>query len=549
MKNIISKKVKLLSVALSLSIINVTNAKNLDSIESKTQNKQALILAENNIVNENSEIDEGDIIANAESDKSEKNNKFFTFDGSLGTFVKAGFNNVSINKATGQYPTESFGTIFGQFNTNYNFLAFINTDVLTRFKVGLGASAAGFILDTTLKDGAPFAGNGLSNGSGANNNYVGGWLGYYLDSNGVGYPYGDNRYFILQNAYLDIETKIGDGLAFGHDIFLAFKGGRYESGIEYYSGYNQGFNIDVHFGYGDKDKNPDNNIKLWWFSSWGRALAYSEWFLDFWAVKQTIINGKPVNYGIHAAGIDINFGGIEESQSGYPTGYKLLLRPFVYFYPGLYESYGLKAIYENQYGNGFGIKATLQGYFLNVARASTRHGNGAGGSRYNEYVDSNAVNINAILQVFFYNYNARVGIYKNFGSANSHFGTYGNPMGFDFWTASVYDIGASISDVINRNAITGYFSGGGKYDLKYGTLSWDILARITRSPRSDEESIAFTISHAFKNNISLGLKAEWYRDTTHAGYSIGTSISDSQPLAASRTDDRSHIFFTFDYLF
>ncbi|MWV70667.1 outer membrane family protein [Helicobacter saguini] len=512
----------------------------LASLESKnieSNNQDSIKLAAND--------NEFNYADSYESDGDDRESlKFFTFSGQLSSFVKAGFNQARVDLARGIYPTESFATIFGQFNTHYNFLKFIENDYITRLNINVGASAAGLILDSTLRDGAPFAESGLSSGSGLNNNYIGGWQGFTFDLPGVSYPYKHNRYFVVQDANIDFESKLGDGIVAGHDLILGLKAGRYASSMEYHSGHTQGFNLDLKFGYGDTDENEANYVKIWWFSSWGRALIDPEWLYDYFAPKSTLINGKKIHLGIHALGLDYSYGGVGESDSGERAGSALLIRPFIYFYPGLYESIGLKAVYEDHFGNGFGYKATLQGFFLHV------HDEYVGGNnrRYDSVVDAESGNINAILQVFMYNYNARFGLYKNFGSGNSHFGTYGNPMGFDFWTGSVYDIGPSISDVINREAITGYLSGGGSYNLKYGTFSWDILARITRSPRSDEESVALTIKHAFKNNIGLGLKLEWFRDTTKAGYNPGAALGGT-PLSAARTDDRSHAFIMFDYLF
>ncbi|RDU71640.1 hypothetical protein CQA66_05935 [Helicobacter aurati] len=469
----------------------------------------------------------------------EENKKIFSFKGSLESFTKAGFNTQSINVATGAYPTESFSTIFGQFDTKYNLLAVIHSDFITKFEFGLGASAAGFTWDSTLHDIRDSAANsfsGLSTGSGLNNNYVGAYFGPAGNGGTVNGAYTNNRYFLVHNAYLDLQTK-----------YFNLKAGRYESEMDYHTGYVQGFNVDAHFGYGNQEENPNNNIKVWWFSSFGRAFAYSEWFLDFYFPKTTTVNGRDVNYGIHSVGVDINYGGFKQNGD-ITVGQNLLVRPFFWFYPGLYEAPGMKIVYENQFGNGYGIKATVQGFVLHIQNSHTTAANPKN-KRYDEIIDKWSQNLNIILQANIYNYNVRIGYYQNFGSANSHFGTYGNPIGLDYWTASVYDIGASISDLINRNAITGYLSGGGFYETKLGAFSWDILARITRSPRSDEESIALTLNHAFKNNITLGLKLEWLKDTTKAGYNPGATLVGSEALKQSRTDDRSHLFATFAYNF
>ena len=105
--------------------------------------------------------------------------------------------------------------------------------------------------------------------------------------------------------------------------------------------------------------------------------------------------------------------------------------------------------------------------------------------------------------------------------------------------ASVYDIGPSLNDITSRNAFSVWLSGGGAHGNEVGTFSWEILGRYTTAPRSDEASVALFLSQAFSNGFALGLKLEWFSDTTKAGY-----LSDSK-----RTDDRSHAFVTLDYNF
>lgn len=460
-------------------------------------------------------------------ERCEEEGKLVTLSGTAETFTKGGFKGGKVDTSKNFYPTESFTSMFGELNAKFDINTVLSSDYFTKFEVGIGAAAAGLAWDTTLSDKS-------SGGTGLNNNYIGAWSGYLGGDSNAG-----NRQVIVHNAYVDLQASN-----------FNVKVGRYQSSMDYYSGYTQGFNLDYHFGYGDKDARPANEVKLWWFSSFGRAFAYSQWFLDYYAVKTT--DGK-ISYGIHSLGADVVYGGMSDiDDSGYAYGDTLLVRPFFYFYPGLYEAPGMKATYEYQFGNGLGFKVTAQGSMLHVHKQFTTKDKASG--RYNEEVDEWSGSLNLIAQGYIYNYNVRIGYYENFGSGNSHFGTYGNPMGIDFWTASVYDIGASISDTINRNARTGYLSGGGHYSLKYGVLSWDLLGRITRSPRSDEESIALSVNHSFKNGLSVGVKLEWFRDTTKKGYNPGAQLASattdkSNALSADQTDDRSHAFFTLGYSF
>ena len=474
------------------------------------------------------EVNQADV--NGESKSDEGKVKFFSHDGTVGSFSKVGFNRAAVDVASGRYPTESFSSIFAQFNTYYNLLAFIPTDSIKKLEIGIGASGGGLFIDSTLRDGAAFAGSGLSGGSGLNANYFGGYGGYLFDNFPGAYPYVHNRNIVIHNAYLDFSTKHFD-----------FKAGRYESPFDYYSGYTQGFHLDYHTDIGSKA-----NLKVWWFSSWGRAFAYSQWLLDFYSVKQsTLKDGSQFNYGNHGVGIDFGYGIIADSGV-YKKGSNFFVRPFFHFYPGIFESPGLKISYEQQFGNGYGFSATIQGFYLHVDKEFTTIGSGGTRTRYDSSVDEHSANLNVILKANIHSHDLMIGYYQNFGSANSHFGTYGNPMGIDYWTGSVYDIGASISDIINRNAASVYGGFGGSYGSKYGTFSWNVLGRITRSPRSDENSVALTLTHTFNNKISLTLKAEWLSDTTKAGYNPGASLPGTSALSANRTDDRSHIFFIFD---
>lgn len=477
---------------------------------------------------------------------SNDKSRFFTLTGNVGSFTKAGFTGGKIDTAKKYYPTESFTSMFGELTGKFDINNVYENEIFSKFEAGLGVAAAGLAMDSTKNDGGTRNNSGLSSGSGINTNYIG-YYGGYKGNGDDGYK--DAHLIMIHNAYVDMQTN---ALQTGNlESYFDLKLGRYESGMDYFSGFTQGWNFDWHFKYGDTEANPDNEVKLWWFSSFGRAFAYSQWFYDYYAVK--VVNGASV--GVHALGADVTYGGIDDgSQSGFAYGDKIFVRPFLYFVPGLYEAPGLKAVYEYQFGNGMGVKVTAQGFVLHVHKPFVTSDKNSSLARYNEVVDEWSQNLNLIAEGNIYNYNVRLGYYENFGSANSHFGTYGNPLGLDFWTASVYDIGASISDIINRNARSGYISGGGHYDLKYGTLSWDLLGRITRSPRSNEESIALYVNHAFKNGLAIGLKLEWYRDTTNATYSIGSEIvkngsNNSHALAAARTDDRSHAFFTVDYSF
>lgn len=440
---------------------------------------------------------------------NENKEKFFDYSGHLATFNKFGFNNKKVGKDI--YPTESFTTIFGKVDTIYDFKPYIHSDAIKVFKIGLGMGANGLAYDSTKKDGQ----SGIySSGSGLNRNYVGAWQG-----NGkVGGSGGGERNYMLHNAFIDFQST-----------YFNLKGGRYESDKDYHSGYTQGFSVDLHF-------NPTLNdeIKFWWFSSWGRALADSQWFLDFYAVK---LGADEKNTGIHSGGMDYKHDSIVEND-GIKSGASVLFRPWTQFYAGLFNASGGKLEYHQYFGNGYGIRLTAQGYALNLV--GNKEVNDL--SLKGEKVDKLSGNLNAILKVFMFDYNVRLGVYKNFGSSGYHIGTYGNPIGIDQWTGSVYDNDSggaekgahALSNITARNALTAYLSGGGAHSFEIGTFKWEILARYTTAPSSDEASVALLLRQIFNLGFTLGLKVEWLNDKNKI---------------QKRTDDRSHAFVMLDYNF
>ena len=454
------------------------------------------------------------LITKPDSPKDNENKeKFFDYSGHLATFNKFGFNG---GKPNGDFvPTESFTTIFGKVDTIYDFKPYIHSDAIKVFKIGLGMGANGLAYDSTKKDGQSGV---YSSGSGLNRNYVGAYYG-----NGkVGGSGGSERNYMLHNAFIDFQST-----------YFNLKGGRYESDKDYHSGYTQGISADLHF-----NATPNDEIKFWWFSSWGRALADSQWFLDFYAVKLGADEG---NTGIHSGGMDYKHDSIVEND-GIKSGASVLFRPWTQFYAGLFNASGGKLEYHQYFGNGYGIRLTAQGYALNLVGNKEVNDSSQNG----EKVDKLSGNLNAILKVFMFDYNVRLGVYKNFGSAGYHIGTYGNPVGIDQWTGSVYDKASggdasssennahALSNITARNALTAYLSSGGAHTFEIGTFKWEILARYTTAPSSDEASVALLLRQIFNLGFTLGLKVEWLNDKNKI---------------QKRTDDRSHAFVMLDYNF
>ena len=430
----------------------------------------------------------------------ERENFSLAYTGWVESFSKIGFNNQSIDSNIGKYPTDSFSAMVGSFGLKSELKSQIQT-----LKAGLGITAGALVYDSSSKS---YPGGVES----VMNEYIGMWEGFDLQGkSGV-----KRHYYVLNNAYLDYELRLGAKSGF------YLKGGRYESSAEYMSGYTQGFEVGLSL----------SNLKLWWFSSYGRAFAYGQWLVDFYAPRgYADSGGKFIHNGIHAFKATYSFLGLD-------------IIPAVYFSKGTYIAPIIEARYDTKRdfdGKGFRSQTTV--HFMNPLHDSRV----VGLYRYGDLVGKSAQTL-YIKQRFDINqYNFGLGLYKNFGNANAYIGTIGNPLMLDFWTTTAYDLGRNISDMIGKDAITPFvFVGGKHFDDRF---SWNLVSRYSDSSRSEEASIAGSLSYAFDGGLSIGVKLEWLRDTTKAGYRVGVNDLPATKSTPKRTDDRSHSFIWVRYEF
>ncbi|PAF52882.1 hypothetical protein BKH44_00875 [Helicobacter sp. 13S00477-4] len=426
--------------------------------------------------------------------------------GKAESFTKYGFNHTPINSTEGKYPTESFTTMVGSLQIDMNLLPKTLTE--HKLNAGIGGLIGGLAYDSTrnLIDQA----TGQKFGS-VIYNYAGYWAHYDGNASWSSTNTGmaaNTRNYVIYNAYLDYD----------YNGVFGIKGGRYESSADFSSGYTQGFELYAKF----------SDLKLWWFSSYGRGFAYDEWVYDFYAPKTyTTSSGKIINLGIHAFKATYYHNGITAA-------------PFIYFSPKTYTSPGIEIGYDtnpNFNGIGFRSQTTFIGlfsFFDKRVQDVYRYGNPTG---------KNGQTIMLKQRFDIDNYNVGGGIYINFKNANAQVGTYGNPIGIDFWTASAYDIGSSISDMMGEDALSGFLYAGGVH----GRFLWGLLGRLTTSKRSDEQSLALNVGYDFEKNISIGLKLEYFNDITKAGYKVGCSGPSSTGACANLANqpknisDRSHL--------
>lgn len=408
----------------------------------------------------------------------------FSVDGSVQSFSKAGFNNQRLNSDRGIAPTDSFTTLFSQVN--------VNADLGAGFKLGLGGSMGGLVYDST------------SSGRGAGDAYSvvqDAYFGVAWDKNGGN---GRVQNYMIHNAFLEYSSSM-----------FYLKAGRYESGNvgEWFSGYNQGAEAYVNAG----------PAKLWGFFSNRRAFAYDQWFNDYYVVNRDGSKSLPQN--TYAVGLDLGFSGFTLSGFSYLVPEKVVA-------PGVSLTLDTNPAFE---GQGFRSMTKIRTLFP-MAQGEYKEGKSKNQGRDWGKIQNQAATLYIEQKFDLDNVNFGAGFYQNFGNANALIGTWGNPLMLDFWTATAYEYGRALSDMVGADATTGF----GFFGMNHGSFDWKVIARGTSSKRSDEQSLALHLKYQVNEKLAMGGKLEWLNDTTKAGYH---GYNESSILTNNRTDDRSHLFF------
>ncbi|TLD96612.1 hypothetical protein LS71_006025 [Helicobacter jaachi] len=403
----------------------------------------------------------------------------YSFGGRAEAFGKFSFNDGKANEADSINPSDSYASMFGALEWAVR---------EGGLELALGGALNTLAYDSTTAQGGTSLGNG----------YVGAWWGY-RGNEGL-----ETRRYILHNASIGFENSL-----------FSFKAGRYETqGLDWFNAWNEGIQVRI---------NPINgsswHLAAWGFYSNARAMVYNNWFWDY---TRFSLAGEALGAG----GVDLTFN-TESTQTQFSAyGYYV---PHRFSAPGVklwlkilthqFEAIGLfprNALNPTWYD---GTQITQDTILGNKFDRSTQ-------TLFLKYQYGDDEQDNFYAGAMFY---------KNWGNANAWIGTYGDPFGgiVDIWTGSAYDKGASLSDIVGRNATSGMlYVGGVNYDI-----NWQLLGRLTTSPRSDEQSIALTLTKEIIKDLRFRIKIEYFNDTTKAGYAVGNS----PVLSQNQTNDRSHI--------
>ena len=290
--------------------------------------------------------------------------------GGVEFFTKIGFNNQGINaQSPNIYPTDTWGSVVARAQVDMDFLTDEQKASGHSLTGSFGVLGGGVIFDLT-KDAS------------GNKTYSELFKVGRGDSI-VGKEYiADN--FVIYNAYLDYTTKIRD-----HSVEI--KVGRYKSKAQFHSGFTQGFEIDYAY----------KNFNLWWFSSYGRAFAYSEWLYDFYTPKK---HGNTY-YGVH----------IFKPSYG---AYGFFISPWLQFSPDFYFTPILELGYDSNPGfKGSGFRSQTKIFFMSPFHTTYAQED----YRY-QFIAGKGGQTLAIQQRFDVdNFNFGLGWYQNFSNANAHF--------------------------------------------------------------------------------------------------------------------------------
>ncbi|MFC3847930.1 outer membrane family protein [Helicobacter baculiformis] len=412
---------------------------------------------------------------------------------------KVGFNNSPINSNKGVYPTESFVamTIKAQadatlFNKNKH-----------KISSGVGGALGSLAYDSTryLVDQS----TGKIYGSKVFY-YMGRWWGYLGNAPWkVSNVQSDQhtRPYVLYNAYL----------RYDYAKTLTIIVGRYLAKTTFMSGYTEGFEVSYHFL---------KNFRLRWFSSFGRALAVGEFIRDWYApITTTTKDGKPINLGIHAIGLD------------YTTAH-FGFSPLLYFSPNTYITPGFKFHYNsNPKFEGVGFKSLTEVVVIFPTYSHHLYDTYYRGSPLGSWGASLYFN-----QRFDYNqFNFGGGYFQNIGNASAKITWYGGPIGIDYRDNSVY--GGLLDNMISPDAITGFIFGGGVYKRFY----WGLLGKLTYSPRADEQTASFNLGIRWNEYVTSDVRIVYHEVSTHRGYKVGYNgpYDPTNPDFAPNTQDRSFL--------
>ncbi|WP_104751423.1 outer membrane family protein [Helicobacter salomonis] len=416
-----------------------------------------------------------------------------------------GFNNSKIDEKTGTFPTERYATITGYLGLNMNLLPEKTTGHSLTAKIG--GMVGGVLYDgTKSKPGGSIITDIFGDHSGFMDGYQ-----FLSDDENFIMKNGDKKIahnYVWSDIYIDYKYK----------DYFGFKGGRYQSSMGYRSGRTQGFEV---FG-GTKD------LRVLWFSSFGRAFATGSYIKDWYAARTTYSgeytknskggwdrHGVPVYLGTHA--VQVNY-----------QWQKLSLEGFFYFSPKIFNAPGFRVAWDtdpNFSNRGFRSQTELLTFFPVYYPWMVINSEGQRKYKFGTPITQTGQSF-AIKQRFDLNEFYLVGtFYKSFQNPNTYIGNMGNPVGVEFGGNSAW--AGLDGPAIEADAVTGNLGYGGSHFKQ--TFNWQMVWQWTSAKVADAGRVSLFLEYNFNKFLSANVTIAYFGINTHKGYQENVNVSACVP--------------------
>ncbi|MFC3847981.1 outer membrane family protein [Helicobacter baculiformis] len=432
-----------------------------------------------------------------------------------------GFDQHAVDRSKGIYPMQRYATITGYLSLGFNLLP--KSLAAHSLKGSIGGMVGGVLYDGTKK---------FSGGSVVYQNfaYYDGFMGGgadVLQSDSITIKNQKmtnySHFYVFSDAYLEYNYK----------DYFGIKAGRYRSQAYYKTGQTQGFEVYGQF----------KNVRLWWFSSWGRAYSTGALLRD-WYASRVVYSGiyhKNAQGGYTPTGHKIAYG-THAIQLTYEK-YHFLVEGFFYFSPKMFNAPGFKIGWDsnpNFTGKGWRSNTQISAFFPFYYPWMLVKENGSALYRYDNPATQNGQSL-IIRQRFDIDQFYILGtFYKNFRNVNTWVGNTGNPAGVEFYGNSLW--AGYVGTALKADAVTGALVYGGTHFNK--KFAWRMTWQWSSAPVSYEGRVVLSLSYQFTPYLKGLVDLAYYGIHTNKGYQAGLNAycNPSTTYCGGGYQDRSALY-------
>ncbi|WP_104728321.1 outer membrane family protein [Helicobacter felis] len=411
-----------------------------------------------------------------------------------------GFNETPINQNKGIYPMQRYATISGYLSLDFSLLPQKLESKGHHLKGSIGGMVGGVLYDGTKHFSS---GSMVYQRFGFYNGFYGGKADV-VQSDSVAIKNSKisklSRLYVFSDAYLEYE----------YENHFGIKMGRYNSKAPYESGQTEGFEV---FG-------QYKEVRLWWFSSWGRAFSTGPLIWDWYAPRVVYSGGYTKNaqggYTPHGHKVSL---GTHAVQLSYKK-HHFSLEGFFYFSPKMFNAPGFKVGWDsdpNFNSKGFRSNTILIALFAFYPPWMVINKTGGAIYRYDTPVSAEGQSLTIRQRFDFDQFYITGTFYKNFGNANAWVGNTGNPAGIEFYGNSVW--AGYVGTALKADAITGAFAYGGIHFKN--KFTWNMTWQWSSAPVSYEGRVILSLGYQITQFLKALLNISYYGVHTNKGYKAG----------------------------